>query len=96
MLHQFGIERAKQIRVSEEGAVRGGSLETQLPDQRRLQPRPLPVVESRSRNVLYEVRVPPIIVDEFKVPESIGWEDSQARTRSEAKRHSYCNYGEFL
>ena len=79
MLHQLRIERAKQLRVSEQAAVGGGSLEAKVPDQGRLQPRPSPVVESRSRNVLYEVRVPPVSVNEFGVPESVGWEDSQTR-----------------
>ena len=86
MLHQLGVEGPKQVRVSEEGAMRGRSIEAQFTYQRRLQPRPSPVVESRGGDILHEVCVPPVAVNEFEVAESVGWSYSQTPERgSEGK-----------
>jgi hypothetical protein len=81
VLHQLGVEGTKQVRVSEEGAMRGRSVEAQFTYQCRLQPRPSPAVESGGGDILYEVRVPPVAVNKFEVAESVGWSYSQTTER---------------
>ena len=70
----------EQVRVPVQATDRLQRLEAQLQYQCVLKPRPRPAVHARDRNPFYEMRAPPVGVDELKVTETVGGVGNEAPT----------------